>query len=125
MRGQLAVETIETKENPKDPLAILRYPPSHEHRLIVLDERGKQFASEKFADSLTDWLGNPQIKSVSFLIGGPYGVPPTLVEQAHETWSFSNSTLPSDLAWLVCTEQLYRAHSIRVGSSYHHGDVLK
>jgi 23S rRNA (pseudouridine1915-N3)-methyltransferase len=124
LRHQIHFETIEAKAKPKDPIAILRYAPSHEHRLIALDERGKQRTSEQLATTLSNWFGEPQIKSVSFLVGGPYGIPPQLTKAAHELWSLSQSTLPSDLAWLICAEQIFRAQSIRQGTGYHHGESM-
>lgn len=124
MRGQISVASIEAREKPKDPLGFLRFPPSSEHRLVALDERGKEWSSQMLATKLDDWFANPQIKSLSFVVGGPYGIPKDLIDAAHDLWSLSKGTFPSDIAWLVTAEQLYRACSIRQGTGYHHGDVL-
>ena len=88
--------------------------------LVVLDERGKQWTSPDFAKLITKWTDDPAIKQVIFVIGGPYGVPEELRKSAQTLWALSAGVLPSDLAWLVTAEQIYRAYTILKGTSYHH-----
>ncbi|NBX83322.1 23S rRNA (pseudouridine(1915)-N(3))-methyltransferase RlmH [bacterium] len=88
--------------------------------VIALDERGKQWTSQELASQLRSWQENPSIKKCTFVIGGPYGLPPELRAQVQHTWSLSAGTLPSDFAWLVVCEQIYRAFTILKGMSYHH-----
>ncbi len=45
-------------------------------RIILLDEKGKQFSSEEFSE----WINKQQlsgIKRLVFMIGGPYGFSPS------------------------------------------------
>jgi 23S rRNA (pseudouridine1915-N3)-methyltransferase len=88
--------------------------------LVLLDERGKQFSSQQLAKSMQGWLDDPRIKTLSFLIGPPYGFDDATRASAAETWSLSAMTIPSDFAWLLVWEQLYRVMTILKGMPYHH-----
>lgn len=87
---------------------------------IVLDEKGKQSTSKEFAQQLKRLQEDPAIKTVVFLVGGPFGFTPEALAQANKRISFSNATLPSDLAWVLLVEQIYRGFSILKGMPYHH-----
>lgn len=88
--------------------------------LVILDERGKLWTSKELAGTIRKWTEDPAIKTVTFLIGGPYGVPEEIRKKADALWSLSPLTLQGDLAWLVATEQIYRAYTILNGIAYHH-----
>lgn len=88
--------------------------------VVALDERGKMLSSPELAAHLTEWQEKPQIKLVSVVIGGPYGLHPEIRKKAHLVWSLSPAVFPSDIAWLVTWEQLYRAATIQRGGKYHH-----
>lgn len=100
----------------KDPI----YTPEPGEFLILLDERGRQFDSQNFASQLQSWTDDPSIKVLTFLIGPPYGFDDATRSAAKLTWSLSALTIPSDLAWLMCWEQIYRAMTILKGMPYHH-----
>jgi 23S rRNA (pseudouridine1915-N3)-methyltransferase len=89
-------------------------------RRIVLDERGREHTSVELAAKFQKWRDDPAIRTVAFYVGGPYGIPENILSSAHEKWSFSRGTLPSDLAWLILAEQTYRSLSILAKSPYHH-----
>jgi 23S rRNA (pseudouridine1915-N3)-methyltransferase len=89
--------------------------------IVALDENGKQWASLEFSKKLQSWLNDPAIKSVSFVIGGPYGLDEAFKNRAHIILSLAKATIPSDLAWVMLSEQLYRAFTILKGMPYHHG----
>ena len=86
-------------------------------RLILLDERGKQFTSRELADQLERWQSEGD--DIVFVIGGPDGVSDEVRQKAHSVWSLSNLTLPHGLARVLCAEQLYRAWSLTTGHPYH------
>lgn len=96
------------------------YQPGNGEFLVLLDERGRRFDSTGFAKSLSSWIDNPRIKVLTFLIGPPYGFDEATRKVASDTWSLSDLTIPSDLAWLMVWEQLYRAMTILKGMPYHH-----
>ena len=85
---------------------------------IVLDERGKNFASEAFARKIGDWQNEGQSR-IAFLIGGADGHTDAVRKQANLLLSLSAMTLPHLLARAVLMEQLYRASTILAGHPYH------
>jgi 23S rRNA (pseudouridine1915-N3)-methyltransferase len=96
------------------------YQPAPGEFLILLDERGRQYDSLSLSRSIQGWMDDPRIKTLSFLIGPPYGFDDATRKAASGTWSLSALTLPSDFAWLMVWEQLYRAMTILKGMPYHH-----
>jgi len=58
-------------------------------------------------------------KKVSFIIGGPEGLPKEVIDKADYQWSLSPLTFPHDLAMVVTLEALYRASTINAGQPYH------
>jgi len=86
-------------------------------KLIVLDEKGKNFGSIELSKKIEDWL--PMGQDIVLVIGGADGVDPAIKQQANEKWSLSSFTLPHALVRVVVAEQLYRAWSILQGHPYH------
>lgn len=86
-------------------------------RLIALDLKGESFTSEQFALKLERLQ---QINShLCFLIGGPEGLSPALLDASDERWSLSKLTLPHTLVRIVLVEAIYRAWSIINHHPYH------
>ncbi|MBT8353356.1 MAG: 23S rRNA (pseudouridine(1915)-N(3))-methyltransferase RlmH [Desulfofustis sp.] len=85
---------------------------------IALDSHGQQLSSEKFASLLTE-LENRAVKSVSFIIGGPLGLAAEQLHQADRILSLSAMTFTHDMTRLILLEQIYRAYTIKAGTSYH------
>lgn len=88
--------------------------------LVALDERGQEWTSRQLSEQLRRWTDDPQVKTLTFFIGGPMGLDPALKKEARCNWALSKATFTSDMAWLLCWEQLYRAHTILKGTGYHH-----
>lgn len=86
--------------------------------VILLDERGHTYTSEKFASHLSALEG--RTGSVVFVIGGAYGFSEELYKRANEEFSLSRMTFSHQMVRLLFTEQLYRAYSILNGEPYHH-----
>lgn len=82
---------------------------------LVID--GKQLNSHQLAEFLEK--RELEAREVSFIIGGPDGLPPEVIEACDCQWSFSPLTFPHDLAMVVLTESLYRASTINAGQPYH------
>jgi 23S rRNA (pseudouridine1915-N3)-methyltransferase len=87
--------------------------------VILLDEKGKEYASVEFAKQVQKYLNMPGKKMV-FIIGGPYGFAPEIRERAQQTLSLSKMTFNHQMAKLFFLEQLYRAMTILKGEPYHH-----
>lgn len=88
--------------------------------LVLLDERGRQFSSESFAQ----WLGRQRdsgLRHAVFCIGPADGWTAPDRERASLMLSLSPMTLPHELARVVLSEQLYRAFTILAGHPYHRG----
>jgi len=86
---------------------------------VALDGRGKPWSSEELAAQLAQWrmLG----QDLAFLVGGPDGLAPAVLERAQQRWSLGPLTLPHPLVRIVVAEQLYRAASLLGNHPYHRG----
>lgn len=87
--------------------------------LVALQVQGRTMTSEQLAQWLQQRLNAG--KNLTFLIGGPDGLPADLLKKAEWTLSLSPLTLPHHLARIVLAEQLYRAFTILNGHPYHLG----
>jgi 23S rRNA (pseudouridine1915-N3)-methyltransferase len=86
--------------------------------VVLLDERGRETASEALATLYDGWL--QRYPRIVFVIGGAYGVDPALRERADFVWSLSQLVFPHQIVRLLLAEQLYRARMISKGHPYHH-----
>lgn len=84
----------------------------------LLEEKGKNMTSPQFADLLMK--AKDTGRSMLFVLGGPYGVAPTLKEKIKNHLALSAMTLPHELCALLFLEQMYRGCEIQKGSGYHH-----
>lgn len=87
--------------------------------LILLDENGKTFSSEGFSDFLQKKM-NSGIKSLVFVIGGPYGFSGTVYQKAQGKVSLSEMTFSHQMVRLFVIEQIYRGFTILKNEPYHH-----
>lgn len=87
------------------------------HRVIALDERGRQWSTAELALQLENWMREEH--GVCFLIGGPDGLPARCRENAQNVWSLGRLTLPHPLVRTILAEQLYRAWTITQNHPYH------
>ncbi len=89
------------------------------HRLIALDESGKELSSYEFTAMFSRL--RDEALDVAFAIGGPDGHGELLKSAAHLQLSLGRMTLPHGLVRIVLAEQLYRALTIMQGHPYHRG----
>ncbi|SFU48940.1 23S rRNA (pseudouridine1915-N3)-methyltransferase [Nitrosomonas eutropha] len=85
--------------------------------IVVLDESGKQTATVRLAELMTNWMESG--RDVTFIIGGADGLHQDIKQIAHEKLALSAMTLPHGLARVLLAEQLYRAFSITRNHPYH------
>jgi 23S rRNA (pseudouridine1915-N3)-methyltransferase len=85
--------------------------------VVALDERGKPRTTLELAQ----WLGErlQDGRNLSFLIGGPDGLGPGILQRATWKWSLSTLTFPHAMVRVMLAEQLYRAHSVLHNHPYH------
>ncbi len=85
---------------------------------VLLDERGERRTSVQFADFLQKQM-NRGVRSLLFVVGGPYGFSEDVYRQAQARLSLSDMTFSHQMIRLFFTEQLYRAFTILKGEPYH------
>jgi 23S rRNA (pseudouridine1915-N3)-methyltransferase len=85
---------------------------------IVLDVKGKEFSSEKFADFLKESL-NRGYNYFIFILGGALGVSEKILKVCPVKLSLSQMTFTHELSRIIILEQIYRAFSILAGTKYH------
>ena len=86
---------------------------------IAMHEGGEQYNSIQFSDLLLScWEKENRIPC--FIIGGPYGLAPEVLQKTDKMLSLSPMTFPHELALVLLLEQLYRADNIMRGTPYHH-----
>ena len=86
--------------------------------LIVLDAAGPTLSSETFAARIKTFEDHGD--HVTFVLGGPHGLPEALKTRAHLRLSLSPMTTTHDLAHIFFLEQLYRACTINHEVRYHY-----
>jgi 23S rRNA (pseudouridine1915-N3)-methyltransferase len=88
-------------------------------QLILLDENGASFSSVGFSDYLQKKM-NAGIKTVVFVIGGPYGFSEEIYKKAQGKISLSEMTFSHQMVRLFVIEQIYRGFTILKNEPYHH-----
>ncbi len=85
--------------------------------VVALDEGGKNLDSITLSRNIETWTegGRPLV----FLIGGSWGLDPSVRERADIIISFGKQTLPHILARITLLEQLYRTETILHHKEYH------
>jgi len=128
IKGSFQVELVELGLEAPDSMSaaqvqareaeeVLKRTKSYDY-VIALDERGKSVSSRQFCDLIQGRM-NSGNKTVCFLIGGAYGFDEKVRQGADSIISLSPLTFPHQLTRLVLVEQLYRAHTLMRGISYH------
>ena len=87
--------------------------------VILLDERGKQHSSMDFAEFLQGYM-NRGLKTLVFVVGGPYGFSDEMYNRANGQLSLSKMTLTHQMIRLFFIEQVYRGMTILKNEPYHH-----
>jgi len=111
LKGRVAVEWIEV---PNDRRLVERV----ERGAILLDPQGRLMESEAFSQFFYDQVERGGAR-VTFVIGGPEGLPEELRKAGHPMMSLSPMTFTHQMTRLVLLEQIYRAIQIREGKPYH------
>ena len=86
--------------------------------VIAMCVEGKSRSSEELARLMAD-SGSRGDSHLVFLIGGSFGLHPSVKELAAVKLSMSPMTFPHHLARVMLLEQIYRAYQINAGSKYH------
>jgi 23S rRNA (pseudouridine1915-N3)-methyltransferase len=108
-------ESIQIKKEGEKILSILK----KNELIILLDENGENKSSVGFSQFIQKKL-NSGIKTINFIVGGPYGFSNEIKAISSHQLSFSKMTFSHEMIRLFFTEQLYRAFSILKNEPYHH-----
>lgn len=83
----------------------------------LLDINGKEFSSEEFSKEIERC--SLEDSTITFVIGGSYGVSEQVRNFIKNKISFGRMTYPHNMMRLILIEQIYRAFMISSGASYH------
>jgi len=108
----------ESQQKEKEGELILSKIGATDH-LILLDENGKTYSSVAFSEELQKKM-NAGIKTLVFVIGGPYGFSEAVYAKAQGKISLSQMTFSHQMVRLFFIEQLYRGFTILRNEPYHH-----
>jgi len=86
--------------------------------IITLCIEGKLHSSEELS-TLVENNANVGSGSLTFVIGGSFGLSETVKSKSRIRLSMSKMTFPHRLARVMLLEQIYRAYQIESGSRYH------
>lgn len=88
-------------------------------RVVLFDERGREFTSREFADYIAR-QAHCVSRNLCFVIGGAYGFSAEVYQRADDKVSLSRMTFSHEMVRLFAAEQIYRAMTIQRGEPYHH-----
>ena len=108
-------ESIQIQKEGEKILSILK----KNEFIILLDENGEHKSSVGFSKFIQNKL-NSGMKTLTFVIGGPYGFSKEIKSMSNYQLSLSKMTFSHEMIRLFFTEQLYRAFSILKNEPYHH-----
>jgi 23S rRNA (pseudouridine1915-N3)-methyltransferase len=124
----LKVSLVEIEPGPRSP----GRPPQHamkaeaqkllatlrkDEYVVALDEHGGQLTTRELAAWLKSRMQDG--RDLAFVIGGPDGFAPAVLERSDFKWALSRLTFPHALVRVVLAEQLYRAHAVLANHPYH------
>ena len=86
--------------------------------VVLLDEHGKEMTSLELAS----WIEarKQDTKTLTFIIGGPYGFAKSIYDKANGKISLSKLTFSHQMVRLIFMEQINRACTISNNEPYHH-----
>lgn len=111
--NQSEIELVKNKEGEK----VLQLLKNGEY-LISLDLDKKEFDSVSFSSYLNEKIVNAG-SSISFVIGGSYGLSEALKRRCNDSFSLSKMTFLHQMTRLILLEQIYRAFKILRNETYH------
>ena len=87
-------------------------------RVVLLDERGKEYTSVAFSEYLQKQM-NAGVRTLAFVVGGAFGFAPEVYAVASDRLALSQMTFNHQMVRLFFAEQIYRAFTILRHEPYH------
>lgn len=100
----------------KEKDEILRYVDERDF-VITLEINGNMLNSEELALKINNIYNTNS--TITFIIGGSYGIHKKVSERSNYKLSFSKLTFPHQLFRVILLEQIYRAFKINNNEAYH------
>ena len=91
--------------------------PNLKGKVFAMAIEGKKYSSKALASEISRLSQNTD--TITFVIGGSYGLSEKVKSLSSGLISFSDMTFPHTFFRVMTLEQIYRAFSIINGSSYH------
>ena len=111
------ITTNQIEENKKrEAINIQKYINERDY-IITLEIEGHQLSSEELAQKIDSIYQTNS--TITFIIGGSYGLDDSIKKQSNYSLSFSKLTFPHQLFRIILLEQIYRAYKIINNESYH------
>ncbi|MEG0021367.1 MAG: 23S rRNA (pseudouridine(1915)-N(3))-methyltransferase RlmH [Bacilli bacterium] len=85
--------------------------------IITMEILGNEMSSEEFAKKIDETF--IKYPSITFIIGGSYGLHDDIKKKSNLSLSFSKLTFPHQLFKVLLLEQIYRSYKIIKNESYH------
>jgi len=105
------------QENQKKEALLIQKQIGSKDYVITLEIEGRTFSSEQIAEKIDDLFQN--YSTITFVIGGSYGLDVSIKEKSDLSLSFSKMTFPHQLFRILLLEQIYRSYKIIHHESYH------
>ena len=86
--------------------------------VVAMCVEGKGMSSEQLCDTMQRFAVSGK-SQLTFLIGGSFGLHPSVKALADVRLSMSAMTFPHHMARIMLLEQTYRAYQIGLGTRYH------
>ena len=100
----------------KEKEEIIKYIADRDY-VITLEIDGNQIDSVGLANKLNQVFNTTS--TITFIIGGSYGLHQDIKDKSNYALSFSRMTFPHQLFRVILLEQLYRSYKINNNESYH------
>ena len=111
------ITTNQIEENKKrEAINIQKYINERDY-IITLEIEGHQLSSEELAQKIDSIYQTNS--TITFIIGGSYGLDDSIKKQSNYSLSFSKLTFPHQLFRIILLEQIYRSYKILHHESYH------
>ena len=108
----------EKKAMQEEGRAIIERLKVHSGPVVALDRLGKSLDSPQIGDWLNRMVLDGRTE-LAFVIGGPLGLAPEVLERAEMSLSFSKMTFPHQMMRVILLEQIYRGFRLMHGEPYH------
>lgn len=86
--------------------------------VIAMCVEGRHMSSPALAQQLAAYASSG-VSKLCFVVGGSFGLHPSVKQAASLRLSMSDMTFPHHLARVMLAEQIYRAFTINEGTRYH------